>query len=147
MAITTNAPGTVFLGGSRTQVNDLAANEAITPGMLIERYVSSGKLRWRKHATAAGACHTFATEASMQNKGITDDYAINDLVEASVGAPGTTFYGLIPSGHNIAFGDKLESGGNGKLRAWTNSATPFLATEAVNNSAGSTDARIRVEVL
>lgn len=147
MAITQNAPGTVYLGGPRTQVSDLAANETITPGMLVERYVASSKNRWKKHATAAGPCHAFATEQSMTNKGITDDYATNDLMEVTIGAPGTSFYGIIGSGVSVTYGSKLESAGNGKLRAWTSSPTPFVATEAVDNSAGSTDARIRVEVL
>lgn len=145
MSITRNAPNTVYLGGPCTVINDVAANEVITPGMLVERYTSSGKLRLRKHATAAGAGAMFACDASMLNKGIDDTYAINDLVEAVIGAPGTSFYALIASGANIGYGDKLESAGNGKLRAYTSGAQAFRALEAVNNSAGPSDARIRVE--
>lgn len=146
MAISTRPPNTVYLGGPRTEVNDLVASEAITPGMLVERVSSSG-LKWQKHATAAGVCHAFATEASMQNADIDTNYAAADLVEVSIGVPGSTFYALIASGANIAVADKLESAGTGKLRAYTSGVAPFVALEAVNNSAGPGDARIRVEVL
>lgn len=82
MSITVLQPNTIWLGGPRQQVNDLAAGVAITPGMLVERYVPSGtQVRLRPHATASVATGRFvATEASMVNKNVNDGYAINDLV-------------------------------------------------------------------
>jgi hypothetical protein len=147
MAITKRDPNTILLGGDWTLVNDIAASEAITPGMLVELGTSAGVNRWKKHATAAAACHAVAKDMPMLNKGIDDNCAIGDLIEVIEGKPGATFYGLIASGANIAFGALLESAGNGKLRAWTASPMPLRALEAVNNSAGPADARIRVEVL
>lgn len=154
MSITKFPPNTILLGGKPTQVNDLAAGEAITPGMLIERYNSSGTGLWRKHTTAAGPCHAVATELSMINAGLSvagavalaidQAYAANDLLEAAIVGPGDTFLGIIPSGQTIVIGDKLESAGTGKLRAYTNSPTPFVALEAKTALA---DTRIRVEVI
>ena len=147
MAITKFDPHTIYLGGPRTEINDLAASEIITPGMLVETVDSGGALKVQKHATAAGAGHRFATEASMLNNGIDVDYAAGDLVETSEGGPGTSFLAIIASGANIARGAKLESAGNGKVRAWTASPTPLKALEAKDNSAGPGDARIRVEFM
>lgn len=145
MAITKYPPNTIWLGGPRTEIGDVAAGEVITPGMLVERTPTTGL--WRKHALAAGPCHSFATEQNMINKSVDDTYAIGDLAEVTLGAPGTNAWLIIASGANIAAGDKLESAGNGKLRAWTNGVAPFTALEAKNNSAGPGDARIRVEVV
>lgn len=147
MAIVHYPPNTIYLGGRRIQTNDLAASEAIKPGMLVERFNSGTTHRWRKHTTAAGPCHTVATNQSMMNLGVDALYAANDLVEVSEGGPGSTWWMLIASGANIAFGDKLESAGDGRLRAFTASPTPFIALETVNNTAGPGDARIRVEVV
>jgi hypothetical protein len=141
-------PNTVWLGGSRTEVNDLSASESITPGMLVERFSSSGTPKFRKHATAGGnTAAAVATDATMLNKGVDDAYAANDLIEVSIGNKGCTFWMLIASGQNIAAGGKLESAGNGKLRALAAGTALFTALEDKDNSAGPSDARIRVEVL
>lgn len=147
MPITHSAPNTIWLGGPRTVINDLAANEVITPGTLVERYTSSGKLRLRKHATIGGSGTQFAADQSALNKGVDDTYAINDLCATLVGASGTAVWALLLSGQNVAFGAKLESAGTGALRfATTTGAQTFRTLEAVDNSAGVVNARIRVEV-
>lgn len=146
MAITKYPPNTIWLGGPRTEIGDIPAKEAVTPGMLVERVSDSNVHKWQKHSVAAGAGHSVATEQSMVNKGVDDAYAIGDLMEVTIGAPGTNLWMIIASGANIARGAKLESAGNGKLRAWTASPQPFIALEAKDNSAGPGDARIRVEV-
>jgi hypothetical protein len=146
MATTQNDPTTVFLGGPKTVVASLAASAAITPGHLIERFNSSGVVRLRKSATAgANVPRIVALDQPTQNKGVDDAYAANDLVEAVVAAPGTSLWMLIGSGENIAAGGKLESAGNGKLRALASGTPLFTALENKDNSAGSTDVRIRVE--
>ena len=147
MAITKYPPNTIWLGGPRTEIGDVPASEAITPGMLVERFNSGTTQFFKKHSTAAGPVHLFATEQNMLNLGVDSAYASGDSMEVTSGSPGTTFWGLIASGANITAGDKLESAGNGKLRAWTNSTMPFVALESKNNSAGPSDARIRVEVM
>lgn len=145
MAITKYPPNTVWLGGPRTEVGDLSAGEVITPGMLVERYNNAGVIRFRKHSGAGLAGSIFATEQSMLNKGVDDTYAVGDLMEVTVGAPGTTFWGLIASGANIAAGDKLASAGNGLLGAVGGGIAVAIAIESKNNTAGPANARIRVE--
>jgi hypothetical protein len=147
MAITHYPPNTVFLGGPRVEENTIAAKEVITPGMLIELDSTTGVNRWKKAATAGGPGSTFATDQAMMNKGVDDVYNINDLVEASTVGKGGTVWALIASGATVAFGATLQSAGNGKLVAGAGTAQAFRALEAVNNTAGPGDARIRVEVL
>lgn len=144
MSIQKLNPRTIHLGGEITLVNDISASEAITPGMLIERTAG----QYRKHATAGGAGQpVFALEQGEMNLGIDDAYAADDLVVAGIGRPGTTFYCIIPSGENISDGEGLESAGNGKLRQLASGVQLVKAVEAVNNSAGPGDARLRVEVV
>lgn len=140
MAITPLQPNTIWLGGPRTQVNDLAAGVAIAPGMVVERYVPSGtQVRLKPHSTADVATGRFvATEASMLNKNVNDLYAINDLVEVSELAGGSFVWLIIASGQNIVAGQKLQSAGDGTVKAYaTLGAALFAATESVNNSTGS----------
>ncbi len=145
MSITRSNPNTVFLGGDRTQVNDLTASEAITPGHLIDSFNNAGVQRWRKHTVAAGACaKTVATEQSMTNKGVDDAYAAADLVEASVLHPGATAWMFIASGQTIVHGDKLESAGDGTLRIFNAGVVLFKALE---NKTAVALTRIRVEAV
>ena len=144
--ITRSNPNTVFLGGERVQVNDLACSEVLTPGHLLERSNNGGIIRMKKHATAAGGGPALVcTEHSMANKGVDDTYAINDLVEASVLAPGATAWMFIASGQNIAAGNKLESAGDGTLRIFGSGVVLFTASENKPNVVVQT--RIRVEAV
>lgn len=147
MAVTTINPRTIWLGGPGTEVNDLAAGAAITPGHLLERYVPSGTTnRVRKHATAGGAGpRLVARELTMQNRGIDADYAAADLVEAVALAPGGTAYMFIASGQNITFGQKLESAGDGTLRAFASGTVLFTALETTGAVTALT--RLRVEAV
>jgi hypothetical protein len=146
MSITRYPPNTVWLGGNRTEVNDLAAAEAITPGMLVERFNSSGVIRFQAHSTSGGdGARAVATEQSMLNKGVDDNYAADDLIEVSIGARGATFWMMIPSGQNIAAGDLLESNGDGYLKKNASGVALFSALENKPNVTVVT--RIRVEVV
>ena len=168
MAITLNQPNTIHLSGEAIEVGDLAAGVKICPGMLVERYNPSGTIiRARPHATASVAtAPNFAVEQSELNQGVNDGYAINDLVRSKIGTRGATFWALIPSGQNITAGQKLESNGDGTLKAYaTLGAALVSAVESVNNTTGAAGpvnpppqtgsttalpvgaARIRVEVL
>ena len=144
MAITRNDPGTIFLGGPRTVVNDLAASEAITPGMLVEKFNNAGVWRVKKHSLTSAAGSQYATEQSMLNKEVDDAYAANDLVETSIGAPGSTFWALIASGQTIVFGNALESAGDGTLKVF--SAGTKIAN-ALESKTATALTRIRVEVI
>lgn len=148
MTITKYPPRTIWLGGHRVEIGDIAASEAITPGHLVLRFNNAGVVRYKKHDVAGGnTVRAVATEQSMLNKGVDDAYAANDLMEVSELAPGSYAWMIIGSGENIAAGQRLESAGNGKLRALASGVALFAATENKDNSAGPGDARIRVEVV
>jgi hypothetical protein len=146
MTVARNDPATIFLGGQRTQINDLAASEAITPGHLVERFNNGGIIRFRKHATAgADTGRLVATEMSMMNKGVSDAYAAGDLVEVSALRGGSTAWMFIASGQNIAAGNRLESAGDGTLRILAAGTALFSALENKPNVTVLT--RLRVEVV
>ncbi len=147
MSITKQNPRTVHLAGPMTPIGDVAAGGAITPGMLIERYNSSGTSLFRAHATAAGAAvPTFALSQPEFNKDIDDAYATNDLVSAGVFGPGALVYALLPSGQVLVAGDFLESDGAGCLRKLGSGVKLAQADESVSNTTSVTT-RIRATVL
>jgi hypothetical protein len=146
MSITRFNPNTVFLGGERIQVGDLPVSEAVTPGHLVERHNNGGIIRWRKHATAGGGGPVaVATNQSMLNKGVDDVYAIGDLAEVSVLQAGGTAWMFIASGQNITAGQKLESAGDGTLRALASGVV--LATALENKPSVTVLTRLRVEAV
>jgi hypothetical protein len=148
MTITHSNPNMIFLGGDRTQVNDLAAAGAITPGHLVERFNNAGVIRWRA-STGNGTAKppAVATDQSMLNKGVDDVYALNDLVEVSILHKGATAWMFIASGQNIAAGDLL--GDNGSAVPGTLKASPAVAlfTALENKPNVIVATRIRVEAL
>lgn len=148
MAITRFNPNTIYLGDEedRAIVNDIAASEAITPGHLIERFNNAGVIRFKKHATAAQATAPIvALNQSMLNKTVDDAYAAGDLVEAAVMQKGATAWMFIASGQNIVAGQRLESAGDGTLRALAAGVALFHALE--NKPTVQVLTRIRVEAL
>lgn len=148
MSITRNNPNTIFLGGDRTQVNDLAVSATTTPGMLLERFNNSGVIRWRP-STGNGTAKppAVATEAAMLNKGPDDTYAANDLAEVSILHKGATAWMLIASGQNVAAGDLLGDNGSAVAGTLKTGATVALFTALENKPNVTTLTRIRVEAL
>lgn len=146
MTIQRFPPNTIHLGGDQTIVADVAASEAITPGMLVERFASGTTNRWRKSTLTGAASRAVALDHSMANAGVDTAYAASDLVEVGIQKPGSVVWGLIASGANIAFGAPLSDAGNGYFKA-ASGVTIAQALEKVDNSAGPTAARIRVEFL
>jgi hypothetical protein len=145
MTITKRDPNTIWLGGPRTEINDLTAKAAITPGHLVERVNTAGVWQWQKHSTAGGVgARTVATDQNMLNKGVDDAYAAGDLVEVSAGAGGSYFWMFIASGQTIVHGQQLESAGDGTLRALASGVALFQAVESKTATALT---RIRVEVV
>ena len=151
MAITKLNPNTIHLAGPKVLVDDLVAGGAITPGFLVEMYDDSGANKWRANASATEICAVaVALDRPELNKGIDDAYAAGDLVAVAFLAPGSVFYGLIPSGQDIANGDLLQSNGDGKLKAAT-ATTQDAALgrfQALDNPGSVTaDTRLRVQVI
>lgn len=152
MAITRRAPNTILLASNpgKPTVNDYPAGGAITPGMLIELY-NDTVLKFRANASAteiAAAC--VALDQIEMNKGISDAYAVGDLVKAHFLDPGDVFYGIIPSGQNITQGALLQSNGDGKLKAATATTQDAgLGRFQALDSPGSVlaDTRVRVQVI
>jgi hypothetical protein len=121
---------------------DGAATEAITPGMLVQ-----GTSSVSKFSTAGGpAARRVAMERDEFGKGIDDDYASGDTVKVANLAPGDRVNALIASGQNISANAWLEPAADGTLRVFSAGTRWGRALEAINNSAGPTTARIRVEV-
>jgi hypothetical protein len=136
----------IALLGQPIQNEDRAAAEAITPGHLC---TINGSGLWIKHATAAAKCMpNYAMERDEMGKGIDDAYAIGDTVKMGAFSPGMRVNALLAAAAGaITVDDYLESAGNGTLRLLAAGVAIAKALEAVDNSAGGTAARIRVEVI
>lgn len=117
----------------------------ITPGMLIAYNGADVE----PHPTATGfASPIFACEAPFrEGSDIDTDYDQNgEQVFFAYCRPGDEVYAFLEVGANVAANALLESNGAGYFQA--GSTLPVVrALEAVNNSAGSVAARIKVEVL
>jgi hypothetical protein len=144
MSITRNNPNTIFLGGDRTQIGDIAAAATITPGMLVERDNVGGVIRWKLATADIAGEPAVATDQAMVNKGVDDTYATNDLVEVSVLHKGASAWMLIASGQNIDAGDLLGSAGGGTLKSGATVAR-FIALE--NKPTVTSLTRIRVSAI
>lgn len=154
MAVTANPPNTIYLGGGDgaggesgiTYVNDMQAVEAITPGMLLEMHDDGGTRGWGVHDTADDPVVPVAValEQIFMNQGVDDAYADGDLVYAGVLQPGSQFWAIIPSGQDIAIGDRLQSNGDGKLKAAAGGDVRFVSH--TDSGAVTVDTRIVVEV-
>ena len=145
MSITRYNPNTVFLGGDRTQVGDIATAAILTPGMLVQRDNVGGIIRWKVAAADIAGPPAVVTEMAMLNKGVDDNYAVGDLVEVSVLHKGGTAWMFIASGAAVEAGDLLGSlGTSGQLKL---SATVSLFTALENKTATAALTRIRVEAL
>ena len=154
MSVSLRNPNTIYLGGGAqggdggiTYINDIPAIEAITPGMLLELHDNSGARAWGVHDAADDPCPAVvALDQPMMNLGIDDAYAASDLVLAGALRPGSMFYGIIPSGQDIDIGERLQSNGDGKLKAAASGDVRFVS-HTDTGGAVTEDTRIRVEVL
>jgi len=98
-------------------INEEVANEAITPGQLVELR-SDGKIQ--KHSTAGDYAATrVALEDELQGNTVEDDYASDDQVQVWDVTPGEEVLVAIESGDSPSVGDKLESAGNGNVTTGT----------------------------
>lgn len=146
MSVTEYAPNTVYLGGgTKTVINHLKAVEAITPGMVCEYHNDSSELKWGVHDSADDDVEAFVLNNQViDNAGIDTACAAGDLVEVLALGAGATFYAIVPSGQNITRGARLQSNGDGKLKALGSGKAKFLALES--SGAVTEDTRIKVEV-
>lgn len=157
--MSSSTPHTILLSDKPEWVRDEAkANSvAITPGDLLEP-VGAGLVKL--HATQAGNAYPwFAIENPWEEDNtaaaIDTDYGTTDTVFFVKGLPGQQVYAWLQPGGSVAAHTLLESAGSlGALQTATAEGTVtnprrFVARalETVNNSAGTVNARIKVEIL
>lgn len=93
------------------------ANEAITPGSLVE-VMSTGKIK--NHATAQGnAIPYFVIEDAIMGKTINDNVAKDDLARVMVAGRGDEVNAILNTSQTIVVGDLLASAGDGTLEEFT----------------------------
>ena len=147
-------PDTILLKGNGL-FKEALAGTAITPGYLIQRSADGDV---DPHASAASTANKlFAVENELLGKEITVDYAVGDKCYFVAPERGAEIYALVAAAAPaIVIGDYLESAGDGTLRKVAvdtatdqgqRAAVVAQALEAVDNSGGGTEARIKVEIL
>jgi len=158
------------------QRSNAEADGTITPGQIVEvtgtdTTAANDVDLVQRYSTSAQKCVLrVALEMAKTGKIISDDYADGDYLEYRVFESGDEFYGLVFDGTNaagtgadlsananISQGDRLVvyagAGENGNLRNLDTAngdeegAALVEALEDVDNSSGSTPARIRVKVI
>ena len=131
------------------------AAAALSPGHLLE-FATDGDLQ--KHSTAASnAAPIFARENDIIGDDADEAYAAGDNVLAYHARGGDLVYARVAaSAAAIVRGNYLESAGDGTLRVLTadaatdqgqRSSVIATAEEAVDNSAGGSEAWIKIRVL
>lgn len=138
----------VLIESGKNQYDELVAAGAIKPGHLVEQG-SAGTIV--VHGTAGGKCKTLiATEDSLQGKTITQAYASGDVVRVHKGLSGDHVYLRVPaSAPAIVIGDNLVGDGTGCVIKIVTSTHHIFgeALEAVDNSAGGSEAFIKVRLI
>jgi len=140
--------------GSFIHDEELAASgSAIVPGMLVEE-VAGGTVQ--EHSGAGLNAQKLFALANISNGGTIDDvYAVGETVRYGAAHSGQKAFALVGVVAAIVRGDALESAGDGTLRkAVADAATDTAqrdsivgyAREAVDNSGGSVDVRIKIRV-
>uniref|UniRef100_A0A6M3K2W3 Uncharacterized protein n=1 Tax=viral metagenome TaxID=1070528 RepID=A0A6M3K2W3_9ZZZZ len=105
---------TVHLKGSNFRVGEAVASVAAYPGYLMETD-SNGEVK--PHATEGGyAARMIANEDAMQGNTLTDQYAIDDLVQLLYELPGNEVRMYLEAGQTAVIGSRLISAGNGTLK-------------------------------
>lgn len=141
---------TIILLGQPVYNEDGVAGEVIKPGHLVD-----GVLTILKHASAGGACpRSFALERDEMGKGIdatpvtssgSPDYAVGDTVKVGSFHQGQHVLAFIASGQNIQINERLESAGDGTLKAFGSGTIIGRSLEEVGAVTALT--RIRVEIM
>jgi hypothetical protein len=138
-------PRTIRLKGYGQRIEKPAAG-AITPGALL--LLGSGNTFTINATAAVARAPIFALENELIGKGIDDNYASGDLVQAEHFHKGDWVLAFVAaSATAIVIGDQLEADAAGGLRKFASGIPLAVAMEAVDNSAGGAIARIKVAIL
>jgi hypothetical protein len=151
MALAHRDPNTIYISGPMTPLNEWIGTGTITPGFLLEFYDNSGKNSLRAHSSATEQARCIvALEKSLNNKGVDDTYAANELIYAGEFQRGGVFWGIVQSGETISNAEPLQSAGNGKLKsatAATADANVYRFQPMDNLGEVAADTRCRVMVI
>lgn len=147
---------TIILKNYNNNFEEFTVHAELYPGMLCEMD-SDGELK--PHATAGGTVGPVmvAIENALEGEGIADAYAAADKARAIFPVSGDELLMLLADGQNVSKADKLESNGDGYLRAYTPTDSEAgghehslvaVALEALDLSSGSGDdiAECRIKV-
>lgn len=135
----------ICLKGTPIQ-NEAIAQEEIFPGHLVE-YRSDGQVE--KQDTAQQDCRrSWAMENGWLGESIRTSYKANDRVMIAAMHAGQQVQARVAaSATAIVIGDALEAAGDGTVRKLTaNGAIIGWALEAIDNSSGSTEVFVNMEV-
>lgn len=112
---------TVTLRCANIVEDEFCAGGTITPGMLIEVYRASAAVaKVRAHnASEDSAIPMFACEDQEQGHDMSDNYSSGDQVKCRTFRSGDLVAALTLADETIQIGTKLESNGDGTLKAQT----------------------------
>src|SRR5258705_7427713 len=138
-------PRTIRLKDWGTRMEKPAAG-AITPGSLV--VLSSADKFAINTVAAANVARIFALENELFGKGIDDNYAANDLVQAEQFDPGDWVLAYVAAAAAaIIIVDQLVADAAGGLRKLASGGPPAVAMDAIYNSGGRNLARIPVAIM
>lgn len=155
MSVSSRTDEVLVDGRESAVMYELEADEAVTPGHLVE-YDDDVSLGI-KHSTAGGPCAVrvaltkeWGGDAEDDTDPIDDAYADGDAMRVAVLQAGARYRALIKASENITPGDFLVSAGDGTLAQLDGTspedagAVVGVAREAGNET---TDFRLEVEVI
>ncbi len=137
----------VVIGPDKPVYNESTAAEAITPGMLVNRVTSTTIEKNDLVGDGNPVCEV-AVENDIFGGGIDDDYAIGATVISQLLRSGCEFNGLVAAAAAaIVYDAYVTPAAGGFLAVGTRANAIGMARQAVDNSAGGSPARIRVQVI
>ena len=140
-------PETILLKGM-PMIKEGQTDEKLSPGHVVE---FGGTKEIQKQATAqqANARKAIALENDLEGKTINDEYAVDALVKYALCYSGCEMYVRVAAAAPaIVKNDKLELKGDGTVRKQTNNGVTFAyALEALDNSTGTKETFIKVEIV
>lgn len=133
-------------------INRYPAGEdaVIVPGMLIEQFNHNTLgLAWRRNSSATNMVDMFiALPMDIATQGINTPYVLGDNLVAYPLHNGVVFYPYVPSGQNVTAGDRLQSNGDGTLKAATSAAASAgVGLFKAQETTGAVNALTRVRTM
>lgn len=114
MAIPYTRYGKIHIAGEMEKIGDFPAGEdGILPGMQVELVKAADDAqKWKKQVNTADVQSCFIA-LEMVSLGVDYAYNTDDIMNVGRFHGGSVFWGLIPSGQDIALREPLQSNGSG----------------------------------